>query len=193
LTYTWSASPAAGTFTGTGAHVRWKAPAGGASPSLFTLMVTVTEKFKSGSTQKENVVSTTEKINYNDSPAEIGGLVTQFLKDFGTYSVSPEMCVRNFSDSCGGKAAELSDITANRNRVGVKILDATSSIGSIAFNSNKTSADIVAPCTFRDQYADGKIVTVTGNCLLRAVYENLHWRCATATSSASTAISSRSK
>jgi hypothetical protein len=175
LTYTWSATPSAGTFTGSGAHVKWKAPAGGPTPSLFTLMVTVTEKYKSGSTQKENTVSTTEKINYNDSPAEIGGLVTQFLKDFGTYSVSPEMCVRNFSDSCRGKADELSDIKANRSRVGVQILDATSSIGSIAFNGNKTSADIVAPCTFRDQYADGKIVTVIGSCLLGAIYENLHW------------------
>ena len=175
LTYTWSASPANGTFTGTGAHVKWKAPAGGPTPSLFTLMVTVTEKYKSGSVQKENSVSTTEKIYYNDSPAELGGLVTQFIKDFGTFTVSPEMCVRNFSDSCRGKADELSDITNNRNRAGVKILDSTSSIGTIAFNSAKTAADIVAPCTFRDQYSDGKIVSVAGNCLLGAVYENFHW------------------
>jgi len=175
LTYTWTASPANGTFTGTGAHVKWTAPAGGPTPSFFTLMVTVTEKYKAGTAAKENVVSTTEKIYYNDSPAEIGGLVTQFVKDFGTYSVSPEMCVRNFSDSCRGKTEELTDITNNRNRAGVKILDATSTIGSIAFNGAKTSADIVAPCTFRDQYADGKIVTVIGNCLLGAVYENFHW------------------
>ncbi len=175
LQFAWSATPANGTFTGTGAKVRWRAPAGATSPSQFTLKVTVTETYKSGSLQKENVVSTTEKINYNDSPVEIGAVTQLFLTDFGTYSVTPEMCVRNFSDSCRGKADELGDITANRARDGVKIMDATSTIGSIVFNASHTSADVVAPCTFRDRYNDGRVVSVVGNCLLGAVYENYKW------------------
>ncbi len=117
LKYDWSASPENGTFTGTGAQVRWKAPT--TTPVEFTTTLTVVETYSSGSTTKENRAVSTLPVRYND--LIIGGLVGQFLTDFGTFAVTPQQCVRNFSDSCAGKAEELGQITSQRNRSGVQI------------------------------------------------------------------------
>jgi hypothetical protein len=179
LTYTWSASPDIGTFTGTGAQVRWRPPTVGtpeasAMPVLYTLTLTVTEKYTSAGEQKQNSASSTVQVHYNNSVAEISKLSMDFLTDFSTYSVTPEQCVRNFSDSCPGKRAELSDVQQNRQLY--QILGGQFSVSSVSLNSNKTSADVVAPCTFFDIVkATGVHETVKGTCLLTAVYENWRW------------------
>jgi hypothetical protein len=174
LTYTWSAQPTSGTFVGTGPQVRWRAPVGAATPDTYTLTLTVSEKYVSGGVQRENSVSSSVQVRYNDPVAEISGITSQFLTDFGTYSVSPEQCVRNFSDSCPGKAEELEDIRNNRRLF--QILSATFTISSIVFYSDRTRADITAPCTFVDiEKATGRRETVTGTCKLKAVYEGFRW------------------
>ena len=38
----------------------------------------------------------------------------EFLKEFADSTIPAETTVRNFSDSCPGKAAELKDVTSNR-------------------------------------------------------------------------------
>lgn len=170
LTYIWSASPANGTFAGAGAQVRWKAPAAASDPSTITL--TVVENYGSGSAAKENRVSSSRAVRYND--LIIGGLVNQFLTDFGTFSVTPEQCVRNFSNSCPKKFEELNDV--RNNRALVHIESAVFSISSISMQPSGTFADIVAPCVFKDtRNSDGKHQTQTGNCLLGATYENSRW------------------
>ena len=89
LTYTWSASPAIGTFTGTGAQVRWRPPTAGspeasAMPVLYTLTLTVTERYTSAGEQKQNSASSTVQVHYNNSVAEISKLSMDFLTDFTT-------------------------------------------------------------------------------------------------------------
>ena len=66
-----------------------------------------------------------------------------FLTDFTMVPVTPEQCVRNFSDSCRGKRAELTDVQQNRQLF--QILGGQFSVASVTLNSNKTSADVVAP------------------------------------------------
>jgi hypothetical protein len=179
LTYTWSASPAAGTFTGTGAQVGWRPPAAAtpemaAMPGLFTLTLTVTERYTSAGEAKQNTVSSTVQLHHNNSVAEISKLTADFLTDFGTYSVTPEQCVRNFSDNCRGKFAELEDVRVNREHFIIQ--DARFSISSVTLNANRTAADIVAPCSFVDIVKATNVrETVAGTCMLTAVYENWRW------------------
>ena len=174
LTYAWSASPAGGTFTSQGAQATWHAPAMGSTPSTYTLTLTVTEKYMSAGVQKENTVTSSAQVHYNDSVAEITEITLDFLTDFSTYSVTPARCVRNFSDNCPGKTDELHDV--EENRALFEILGGTFSVSSVTLNSDRTAADIVAPCTFRDIVkASGVHEAVVGTCLLTAVYEGWQW------------------
>ena len=177
LTYEWSADR--GTFTGTGARVRWRAPANERTPATYDLRLTVIERFTApgesgGTEQKEHRVSASAPARVNDSRKEITDLVLTFLGDFADSKVSPQTCVRNFSDSCRGKADELKDITDGRARA-----DSISSdfhVSDIRFNGDRSFADITAPCKFTSRLkANGKVEVATGTCLLDSVYEDGRW------------------
>jgi hypothetical protein len=163
LQYLWSATPATGTFVGSGPQVRWTPTA--ATPDSFTVTLTVVDAYTSGATAKEHRIQKTVDVRYHDMI--IGGLVGQFLTDFGTFELSPAQCVRNFSDACPGKAEELEQIIEERRDVHIE--SAASSIASIVYTT-PTFAHIDAPCTFVDNVA-----TTTGHCLLTAIYDDLHW------------------
>jgi len=174
LTYTWSSSPPDGTFTSNRATASWRAPAMAVTPQLYTLTLTVSETYTSAGVQKQNSVSSSVQVHYNDSVPEITNLVLEFLADFSTYSVTPEECVRNFSDSCRGKWDELRDVEQNRELF--EIQGGVFSVSSVTLNGDKTRADVVAPCTFFDIVkATGVRETVVGTCLLTAVYESWRW------------------
>lgn len=175
LAYTWSAAPPGGTVTGTGPAVKWRAPTGQPTPAVYTLTLTITEKYTSAGEAKENVVvSTPASVHYNDSFAEAGALVTQFLTDFSTFSVSPEMCVRNFSDNCRGKQDELQDI--KNNRANFRILGGVFGPQQISFDATLTNGIVSESCTFTDIVNATQVrETVTGTCLLTTVYENWRW------------------
>ncbi len=172
LTYTWAVSPPGGTFIGAGPQVIWQAPHQQPSPAVYTVTLTVIESYSAG--QEQHTVSSSAQVRYNDSDAEITGLVIQFLDDFSTFSVTPAQVVRNFSDSCPGKAAELQDVTINRQLFHIN--GGSYFVSSIGYDSQRTFADIAAPCTFFDTViATGVDQTVTGTCQLTAVYENWRW------------------
>ena len=85
----------------------------------YDLTLTVIETYTvavdgGGVETRENRVSGKTTVHVNDSPTEVSGLAFTFLDDFIHSERSPEFCVRNFSDSCAGKQAELSDVRANR-------------------------------------------------------------------------------
>jgi hypothetical protein len=182
----WTATPHNGTFTGTGASVTWRAPKGETTPDTYTITLTVTEHFTSAGKPATNVVSSGAMVHYNDSNAESVGLASLFLKDFGTFSVSPEQCVRNFSDNgrCAGeKAMELSQI--QNNRANYHILNSTFTPTSVTFNSSQTSGVVDGPCVFEDipnvghippLTNEGRRELVAGICHLTTVYENFQWR-----------------
>jgi hypothetical protein len=178
LAYTWSATPAGGVFTGTGARVRWRAPSGAGSPDTYRFVVTVSEQYTSqGLPQTNTVTSSSSGTHYNDSVAEITGIAAQFYKDFGTYSVSATECVRNFSNSCSGKSEEFQDIQNNRNRTDFRIVGSTL-LGSpaVSIASQRVTAEYRQRCQFEDmEIRTGRRYRVEGGCFLTAVYENWRW------------------
>lgn len=176
LIYEWASDT--GTFTGTGQIVTWRAPRG-AEPGEIELKVTVTDKYTvsnadGSTTEAENKVTASAKVTYNDSFAEVRDLALGFIGDFSNSNNSAAYCVRNFSDSCGGKSAELSDIEANRARV--TILSADYGLRDIIFNADKTVADVVARCNWVSRVkTTGRTETTTGTCLIQAIYEKSNW------------------
>lgn len=111
LTYEWSAD--AGTFTGTGASVKWRAPASlpaGTIKLTMTLALTVSDGTR---------VSATTNLSVHDSIKEVGDLARQFLLDFSDSTTSPDFVMRTFSTSarCASeRAAELDDVRDHRDR-----------------------------------------------------------------------------
>src|SRR5262249_2809253 len=148
LTYEWSSS-IGGTFTGNGPQVTWRAPGSTKTPDTPTLTLTVTEKYKSNGDLQTNTAAktSTSTLRYNDSPIEITQIATQFLLDFGTFSMSPDQVVRNFSNSCSGKADELSQV--RKNRRDFEIQSSTFSVTGLGINpATHTDGEVAGPCTF---------------------------------------------
>jgi hypothetical protein len=132
---------------------------------------------------RENRATATTQVHVNDSPREITALATTFIDDFIHSDRSPEYCVRNFSDNCPGKLAELGDIQANR-ALFINDPSASSfSIRSISYNTPgdvpalATFATVLAPCRFAaTEKATGQFGIAKGTCQLTTIYENWQWR-----------------
>jgi hypothetical protein len=180
LTYQWSAAPVNGTFTGSGPIATWRAPRQQATPDLYTLKLLITETYTSAGQPKENSVSSTVQVHYNDSPREIMTISMRFVTElFPTYTISAHQAVADFSDSCAGKDYELNDVA--NNRINFQILSGAYTNVTVTPNSDRTYADVSGTCVFKDIPKDpknpsfGKTETVTGVCRLTAIYENWKW------------------
>ena len=180
LTYQWSATPVNGTFTGPGPVATWRAPKQQATPDLYTLKLLITEKYTSAGQPKENSVSSTVQVHYNDSVREITTISMRFLTElFPTFTVPAQQAVADFSDSCSEKASEYNDVA--NNRINFQILSGTYTNVSVMPNGDRTYADVSGACVFRDIPKDpknpnfGKTETVAGICRLTAIYENWKW------------------
>ena len=180
LTYQWSATPVNGTFAGSGPIATWRAPRQQTTPDLYTLKLLITEKYTSGGQPKENSVSSTVQVHYNDSPKEITTISMRFLTElFPTYTIPAQQAVADFSDSCSEKTSEYNDVA--NNRINFQILSGTYSNVSVTPNGDRTFADVSGACVFKDIPKDpknalfGKTETVTGICTLTAIYENWKW------------------
>jgi hypothetical protein len=180
LTYQWSATPANGTFTGSGPIATWRAPRQQPTPDSYTLKVLITEKYTSAGQPQENNVSSTIQVHYNDSTREITTISMRFLTElFPNYTIPAQQAVADFSDSCSEKAGEQSDVA--NNRINFQILAGTYTNVSINVNGNRTFANVSGTCRFTDIPKDpknpnfGKMETVTGICRLTAIYETWKW------------------
>jgi hypothetical protein len=188
LEYIWSASK--GTFTGTGRSVRWRAPENEPVPADYRLTVTVVERYLGLNPQgqvatlEHRVTGTSQEIRVNDAIRELRGLAEQFLVDFANSSVSPAQVVRNFTNSCLGKADELSDITNNRKDY--TIVGESHRITSITLNSNWmlcTAPTGPASCALVAADVDWRSILketgapehVRGENLMSGVYEARQW------------------
>jgi hypothetical protein len=193
LTYTWSASPQSGTFSGNSvsgsqALVLWLPPKGQKTPDLYTVTLTVSEAYTAAGQARQNVVSSSATVHYNDSPTEVNTVAYDFLVyKFGNVNVTPTEAVSNFSDSdqvqpdgkiCREeKGAEFDDVKNNRENV--HILGASFFQTTTAFNSTYTWGTIDGRCQFEDIPNSGpnagRHEFVSGICHLTTVYENFRW------------------
>jgi hypothetical protein len=180
LTYQWLATPVDGTFTGSGPIATWRAPTQQTTPDLYTLKLLITEKYTSAGQPKENSVSSTVQVHYNDSPKEIMAISMRFITElFPTSTIPAQQAVADFSDSCSEKASEYNDVA--NNRINFQILSGTYTNVSVTPNGDRTFADVSGTCVFRDIPKDpknpnvGKTETVAGICRLTAIYENWKW------------------
>ena len=185
LKFVWTAN--AGTFTGDGAIVQWRAPKGIKTPADVDIKLTVTETYGSpdaSGVRPQNVASSSvPAIRVHDSPKELGDLSVQFLSDFANSSIPASTCVRDFSDSCRGKTDERGDIEANR--VHFDILSSSLSLKSVVVASSGVSANMIVACSFTSRIKAcepgdkacvvGDVGTARGDCILTGKYENRRW------------------
>jgi hypothetical protein len=181
LVYTWSSSPGGGTFsfTGTGATTMWTPPIGETTPAVHTVTVTVTESYITSTGQPlVNTVSRSTSVNYNDSPAETIAIAMQFINDLGTSSVSPDECVRNFSDTCSGKAEERVQIAQHRADFTIESAGFARTPAA-RFDGNLQNGVVEGPCIFIDRPNSGPNMgrrqSVSGTCHLTTVYQDFRW------------------
>ena len=185
LKYEWRAD--AGTFTGEGASVRWRAPKGAPTPADYAIRLTVTETYSAsnavGGSQQNIVNATSPVIRLHDSPKELGDLSMSFLGDFANSSVSPSTCIRDFSDSCRGKADEKADIEWNREHF--VVVGSSLRLQNVTVGANGMTGNMSVACRFTSRItkcepgdsgcAVGAVGTVAGDCRLTAVYEQQRW------------------
>ena len=124
LTYEWS-SNAGGTFTGSGASVKWRAPLSPPSiPITASLTLMVIERYATVDdtglpVAKENRVSKSISVSVHDSKKEVGDMARLFLLDFSDSNIKDVAYIlRDFTDDvpqcAAAKASEASEIADNR-------------------------------------------------------------------------------
>jgi hypothetical protein len=143
LTFEWSAT--LGTFTGTGASVRWRAPASAPTPATVTLTLKVTEAVSGAPGTQSS--SKTATLSLHNSLKEISDMSYQFLLEFSQQSLTPEQIVRNFYTGCPGRNEELTDVQNNQKNFKINSYSvATSFPVTISFSSR---------CPYQNKSGDG--------------------------------------
>jgi hypothetical protein len=177
LTYQWRACD--GTFTGTGPQVDWTAPAIGSLPSTCTIDVTVTDG--------PHVLTRSIVVRLHNSIAEVGALAQLFLDEFANSMIPAATVVQNFSATAcpSGRAAELSDVTDNRNEVTINShIYGTPKItvafgGACASGSRRKNGDdacILTPVEWRSTRKDtGAPDFAKGISVITGVYRESKW------------------
>jgi hypothetical protein len=141
---------------------------------VYVFTLTVIDDYMAGTQPVVQRTSASLSVHYNDSHAETTTLALDFLRDYANTSVPADQVVRNFSDSCPGKAAELKNVQTNRRDY--QMLGGDFSVSLTGLYENRTVGEIVAPCTFRSvSKTTGRTETTAGTCALTTVYENWRW------------------
>jgi hypothetical protein len=174
LQYEWKAD--AGSITGEGRQVTFEAPASVDAPVEPEITLTVVETYTVNGLQRTNrAVFETAPVRVHDSRTELTDLAKTFLDDFIDSSVPASECVRNFSDSCGGKASELRDIQFNRDNY-TMLPSSKYSIRSVNVLKPWAEGEIRASCEFHARTIKTmQTGVVTGTCELTAIYEADRW------------------
>jgi hypothetical protein len=188
LTYTWTADT--GTFSGSGPTVTWVAGPDAQTPADVALTLTVTERYSTGTTTAENIVTSSTSVHVNNSPKELADLSLRFLGNFANSGVSPKDCTSEFSDICGsGKADEISNISDNRHDF--KILASTLRATSVELPPARLTAKVHTFCAFTSRVITTQpqsggcstpgscpldsVQSVQGDCWTTNVYDQGRW------------------
>jgi hypothetical protein len=170
LNYQWQAC--GGTFSGTGPQVDWTAPATGTLATTCTIQVAVADG--------PHVVTRSIVVRLHNSVEEVRNLVIEFLEEFAISTIPAERTVRNFSDSCPGKAAELKDVTNNRlTRLINSHLYGTTAV-TVAFGSSCKSKTADACAVTSVEWNStvlpmGPVEIAKGTSTISGVYRDSRW------------------
>jgi hypothetical protein len=181
LVFHWTADT--GTFTDTGATVKWSAPSDATTPAAITLSLNVADNTGNSATS-----STT--ISLHDSVKEVGNLARDFLLDFSDSTKPAVFVVRNFTKSprCERERDdEFSQIEENRRLYRIT----SSSVGDPKVNIQFVSR----PCVYEPREGDACAAVPSswdsvcagadsackpgrsdGTDYVTAVYEETQWR-----------------
>jgi hypothetical protein len=143
LRFNWSAT--AGTFTGSGPTVIWRAPAAASTPARVTIALEVAETYMSQGRSLENKVTGSTALTLHNSVQEVSDLSRQFLLDFSDSRLSVAEVMRHFQPGCHGTEAETGDVTLNRSDFTILQWD----IGPAA-----TTVNFGGACRFRNKAGD---------------------------------------
>jgi hypothetical protein len=186
LQFAWSAD--AGTFSGEGPSVKWRPPSEGVTPADYTMRLTVTETYgvaDANGVRPKNVVSATSagSVRVHNSPKEIGDMSLTFLRDFANSAIPADVAVRDFSDSCPGKAEERTNVADNR--IHYEVLSASLNLVNASVATNRMTGNAKVACGFnslvkacqadRPTCKVGSVEKVAGDCVLTSVYEQRRW------------------
>ena len=180
----------AGTFSGEGPTVTWRAPKDVTTPADYAITLTVTERYGTpdgAGVRPQNVATAAApRIRVHNSPRELGDLALQFLSDFANSETDASACIRNFSDSCRGKAEERADIQYNRDHY--KILSSSLNLKRVSIGSSGLNGQAMVGCSFRSRITKcpppgpgvpacttGSVESVQGDCVVTGVYEQQRW------------------
>ena len=148
LQLTWTVP--GGVIVGQGATVTWHTPKDEPTPREYGITLTVTETYgtanAAGVRPQHVVTAQSPVVRVHNSPKELGDLSMAFLRDFANSSVPAEAAVRDFTDSCAGKADEFNDIKDNREDF--DILGSSLNLRSVRVASNNLRGDMTVACSF---------------------------------------------
>jgi hypothetical protein len=185
LVYEWSGTD--GTFSGSGASVKWKAPASGATPFVSNLKLTVVDRFQTtdGSGLPitfEHRVEKTFTVKVHDSVKEVGDMATRFLENFSKSSVPVDEVLKDFLVGCYGTATERDDVIDNRAEFTITAYTVgppTVTVGfggTCSFRSRPGDACSNSAVSWTStEKANGKSTTVAGTDQVAAVYRDARW------------------
>jgi hypothetical protein len=186
LQFEWSAP--SGAFTGSGATVRWRAPASFGTPGQIRIDVKVTEVVETASDSEvrgaiSQSVSASTTVRVHNSLEEVKDYSVQFLLDFSNSDLAPAYVVRNFWDGCPGKASELEDVANNRlyyqifrYNIGVPVSATLNFKGTCPFRNKTGDACVSTPVEWQStDRRTGRTETATGFDQTTAVYRESRW------------------
>jgi hypothetical protein len=149
LIYEWTAT--AGTFSGSGTSVTWRAPETlPSTPVSVTLTLTVIERYVEFDSRnvpigREHRIATSREVRVHNSIEEVRSKARGFLLAFSDSSVPTATVMKDFTASCPGTEAENFDVARNR----CTFIITASSVG----NASPT-VDFGGTCPFRGRRAD---------------------------------------
>jgi hypothetical protein len=171
LTFEWS-SPA-GSFTGTGTSVRWRAPASVPAPFVATLQLRVVD----GDQRAERTIA----VRVHDHAREVGDMATLFLRDFSDSRVAPATVMRNFLADCYGTRDERQQVENNRRDFTIlasSVGPARVTVdfdGTCPYDRKEGDACSQSAVRWESRKLNGEIEIVEGTDQVAAVYRQDRW------------------
>lgn len=171
LKYEWHAA-CGGTFTGTGTQVNWTAPISLGLPQNCSIELIVSDG--------PRIATSAVTVRLHNSALEVGNLAREFLTEFADNITSPDLTVRNFHNSCPGKASEFNDVADVRKDFTINSYTYGEATVTIAFGSmcrsRPADACVRTPVEWRSTYKPTMQPEVAkGISIISGIYRDARW------------------